>query len=142
MKKILVILMLVFAFGCSDDVTAPEPHEIVGKWKTYIIFTDENSQTYPGVVVLYFDNVGNYNISFQGLPGEEIPEKFIYQDEGKYSISEDILTVVNNECENIEGKYKFEFKDNGVEFMIIEDDCNRNHSISDFYYDFDAVIEK
>ena len=142
MKKVLVIVMLVFAFGCSDDATEPSENTIVGKWKTFIRFAELNGQTYPGKVILDFDNIGNYKISFEELPGEEIPEKFIYQDEGKYTISEDILTVVNNECENIEGKYKFEFKDNGLEFMIIEDDCNRNHSISSFYYDFDFEIEK
>ncbi len=144
MKKVLVIVMLIFAFGCSDDGTNPEPNEdsIVGKWKTFITFAEENSQTYPGIVILDFDNIGNYKISFEELPGEEIPEKFIYQDEGKYTISDDILTVVNNKCENIEGTYKIKFKDNGVEFMIIEDDCNRNHFISDFYYDFDAEIDK
>ena len=128
--------MLVFAFGCEENVTEPSENSIVGKWKNYIEYSEDNALSYNVLVILEFFNDGTYILS-----ENELPEHLKYHEEGKYTISDDIITIVNNECENVEGKYKFKFRDNGVEFKVIEKGCWKDSPWYYFYYDFDVELE-
>ncbi len=137
MKKVLVIVMLIFAFGCSDDATEPSENTIVGKWKSELfILALEDGTLVNTYRVLEFNNNGTYSFY------HEDEELDLLNDSGTYTISNNELTILNNECLGIEGKYEVLFDDNGFEIKLKEDDCERNHILSDFYYNFDAEIEK
>lgn len=132
MKKILVILMLVFAFGCSDNGTQPDLDSIVGTWKTPVIFIDsEDKENSKIIFVLKFEENGNFQLS------NELAEDVMINENGTYTVIGDTLSIINSKCEDSVGKYKFEFKDNGVEITQIADDCINNNFIDRFFYNYD-----
>ena len=133
MKKILVIVMLIFAFSCSDDGTKPEPYEIVGKWKSN---NTEEGEINQSLLVVEFTKEGKYILSIDIFN----PTKAL--DDGNYTLDNDKITIVSKECENIKGNYRFEFKNNGVEFYLIDDECSRSKSITGFFEKYDAPILK
>lgn len=129
--------MLIFAFGCSDDATGPEDHQLVGVWKTTSTVYNDDDGTYVDVLlIIEFFNTGSFRIR------NEQPEELIFDEKGTYEISDDVMTIKNLKCENTEGKYKFEFRDNGVEFTLIEDECNYNSLLTTFFLDYDFVDEE
>ncbi len=136
MKKILVIVMLIFAFGCSDDATAPIESELVGKWKSYFTRVDEEGKSSTALLILDFNSDGTFNLSVD--PSSE----FTVNEKGTYTISDEILTITNNACGDFKGGYKFEFRDNGLKLIRIQDDCARNNLLLLFYYSYDVVLEQ
>jgi uncharacterized protein (TIGR03066 family) len=135
MKKVLVILMLIFAFGCSDDVTAPVDSELVGKWKTNFTRVDEKGESSVALLILEFKNDGTFSLS------SNKSSEFMININGTFSVTDDILTVINYACGDIKGGYKFKFRDNGIKLTEIQDECGNNSLLNLFYYNFDAVLE-
>ncbi len=130
MKKVLVIVMLIFAFGCSDDGTNPEPHEIVGKW---VMDVTPQGILEKSFLILEFSNNNEFT---------KIQEGFVlgtsdYQ--GTYSINGDVITFVGGDCKKVEGKYKFKFRDNGVEFTLIEDECEDREYVVGFFEKYEIL---
>ncbi len=136
MKKILVIIMLVFAFGCSDDGTNPVETNLVGKWyKDFTIIKDGSNESIQVLLILEFFNNGTFKMI------NEEPEEEIVNDHGTYTLSNDVLTIVNSKCDNIEGKYKFEFEFNSVQFTRIEDECINNNIIIGYFENWNTPVE-
>lgn len=136
MKKILVIVMLIFAFGCSDDATAPIESELVGKWKSYFTRVDEKGKSSTALLILDFNSDGTFSLSVD--PSSE----FTVNEKGTYSILDDVLTIINNTCGDLKGGYKFEFRDNGLKLTRIQDECGHNNLLLLFYYNYDEVLEQ
>lgn len=133
MKKILVIVMLIFAFGCSDDATNPEPHELVGKWKTSFRIEHESSEDSVLIILnLEFFNNGTFEMR------NEQPEEEIINEYGIYTISNDELIIENGHCAPENGRFEFEFKNNGVEFTRIEDECMHNIAFINFFEKYEG----
>ena len=120
MKKILVIVMLIFAFGCSDDVTEPSKDTIVGKWSKDLrdIKGLENF-----ILILEFSENGEY-FSSNAL-GDSDSKIF----EGTYTFADNIITLKDSKCKEVEGKYELEFIGNIVDFKLIKDECDRANYI-------------
>jgi uncharacterized protein (TIGR03066 family) len=134
MKKVLVILMLFFAFGCSEETTAPVESELVGKWKTTYNGVDEEGTSFNELFILEFNINGTLSLTSQQ------PSRLTINLTGTYSVSGDVLTIINNACGDLKGGYKFEFKDNGVDIKEIQDECGNNSFLPRFYYHFDEVF--
>lgn len=135
MKKILVILMLVLAFGCSDEATAPVDSELVGKWKTVFSGVDQEGIPFDDTFILEFKDNGIFSLSSQQ------PSRITINITGTYSVSSDVLTIINNACGDIKGGYRFEFKDNGLDIVEIQDECGNNSFLPQFYYSFEVESE-
>ncbi len=136
MKKVLVIVMLIFAFGCSDDGTNPSENELVGVWKTiYSVYNDDDGTYVDVLLILEFFNTGSFRMI------NEQPEELIFSEQGTYTIKDNIITINNNKCETEEGSYEFVFKDNGVEFTRIEDECKNNNILGTFFFDYNAELK-
>ncbi len=131
MKKVLVIVMLIFAFGCSDDGTNPSENELVGEWMYNNTPQGIFEKSY---IVLEFKEDGEF-IKNQLTFG--VGEANIV---GTYSINNDIIVLESYECGPIEGKYKFEFRDNGVEFTLIEDECEKRDYVVYFFEKVEGPI--
>lgn len=117
MKKILVILMLVFAFGWINEAIAVDNNTIVGKWKKdFPEIEDKNSINF--IMELLKDGTLSFSFFASDL--------FIDEVSGTYTYSDNIITLLDEENENIEGKYSIEFKENVLEFTLIEDECKRS----------------
>ena len=136
MKKILVIVLLIFAFGCSDDATAPIESELVGKWKSYFTRVDEEGRSSTALLILVFNSDGTFSLSAD--PSSE----FTVNEKGTYIISDEVLTITNNACGDLKGGYKFEFIDNGVKLIRIQDECGNNNLLSLFYFSYDVVLKQ
>lgn len=133
MKKILVIIMLVFVFGCSDDATAPEESPIVGMWATtFTVLVEETSDYIDVFVVLKFMDNGNYIVY------SNQPDILTFNEEGTYKINDNELKVVNSKCADTEGIYRVEFIDNGLDITQIEDECSYNSVLHDIFFKFDS----
>ncbi len=117
MKKVLVILMLIFAFGCSDS-TGPEEGTVIGKWMKEI---EER------IFVIEFTQDGKYTTSIELEEEQEIVVN------GTYLISSNIIIMNDPKCKDQEGKYSFERKNEGIEFVLVEDECNRNEVMPGFF---------
>ncbi len=125
MKKILVILMLVFAFGCSDDAKVIAENSIVGRWKKE--FKGEIEREWI-TLILDFANNGKFVSKLYSV-GENIDVM-----EYNYTFSNNILIISSEECTGDDGKYRVEFKNNGFELKLIDDKCdNRNLIFTGFY---------
>lgn len=128
LKKILVILLLVFAFGCSDDATEPSENTLVGKWESVARFGNEdNGNVIILTYVLEFSNDGRYS-AYDLTEDKEFINK-----EGTYSISNDSLTILNKECQNIEAMYKVIIDGDEMRIETIQNECESNQSISGLY---------
>ncbi len=136
MKKVLVILMLFFAFGCSEETTAPVESELVGKWKSYFTRVDEEGKSSTALLILDFNSDGTFSLSAD--PSSE----FTVNEKGTYTISDVVLTITNNACGDLKGGYKFEFRDNGLKLIRIQDECGHNNLLLLFYYSYDVVLEQ
>jgi hypothetical protein len=124
MKKILVILLLVFAFGCSDDATEPSRNELVGMW---MMDVTPQGILEKSLLILKFSSNNEFT-KIQDGSGFGTSD---YQ--GTYSINGDVITFVGGDCRKVEGKYKFKFRDNGVEFTLIEDECKEREYVVGFF---------
>ncbi len=133
MKKILVIVMLIFAFGYSDDETEPSENTIVGKWSKDESKEREINQS---LLVVEFTNDGKFTLSVDVIFEPKI------LDEGSYSIDGNEIEIVSGQCEIIKGKYRFEFKNNGVEFILKEDECEAREYLVGFYEKYTETILK
>jgi len=141
-KKILVIALLTFTMGISGvatgldkDKTFPEENTIVGKWKTsFSAINGESGEDIEILLILEFLDNGIFKIY------NEQPEESMFDENGKYKIVDDIVTIMNNKCDTEGGRYKFEFKDNCVEFTRIEVECKYNNLLGTFFLDYDVAI--
>lgn len=115
--------MLVFAFGCSDS-TSPEENKLLGKWKSEN-FMDANIGL--SFIVIEFSSDKRFIMTVDVFKEPEILE------EGSYSIDGNEIVIESGQCENIKGKYRFEFKNNGIEFYLIDDKCNRKKYMTSFF---------
>lgn len=120
MKKYFVIFVLIFAFGCSEDSTGPEENSIVGKWQKLIYDTGGEEEV---LLIIEFTDDNKYYVE-TSLDPDSGP--FL---EGTYTFVGSILLMVDDKCEEIEGKYKIEFENNGFTVELIEDECNRSESM-------------
>ncbi len=131
MRKILVIVMLIFAFGCSDDATEPSENTIVGKWMKDVTKKDDSE---INILVIEFTEDGKYIVQ----NGKAIEDEYILI--GSYTYTNDILTMSDEKCEDMDGKYKLEYRNNGVDFIIVEDECDRNEFIPGFFDKYKATL--
>ncbi len=128
MKKVLVIVMLIFAFGCSDDATEPSENTLVGKWESVAIFRNEDKgEAIVVTYVLEFSNDGKYSAY------DLTEDKEYINREGTYSISNDSLTTINKECPNIEAMYRVILDGDEMRIETIKNECGSNQSISGLY---------
>ena len=132
MKKILVIVMLIFAFGCSDDVTEPSKDTIVGKW-TKEIQSEEGDKIYH--LTIEFTKEGKY-IAFTD---KDIDSKEILI--GEYTYINKIITLNDDQCEDMEGKYELEFIGNIVDFKLIKDECDRANYIEGAFVKYTEEVK-
>jgi uncharacterized protein (TIGR03066 family) len=131
LKKILVIIMLVFAFGCSDS-TSPEESKLVGKWEKYV--KEDDDLINQSLLVVEFKSDGRFILSIDFFAEPKI------LDEGNYTLDNDKITIISTDCKNIKGNYRFEFKDNGVEFYLIDDKCDDRDYMAGFFSDGSGPI--
>lgn len=124
LKKILVILLLVFAFGCNDS-TGPVDESVVGMW---------TKEIREDIFVIEFIQDGKYK-TFNISEGKQ--EVVV---NGTYSVSSNIITMNDTKCEDEEGKYSFDRKNEGIEFVLIEDECNRNEVMPGFFKKYDVLF--
>ena len=124
MKKILVIVMLIFAFGCGDDATEPSKDTIVGSWVRQFEAGELNDyQTFT----LDFHEDGKC-YSYTTSPLAKV--KPITND---YTFENNTLVIKSEECEGVEGTYKVEFKNNGIELKLVSDNCYRSELFIGFF---------
>lgn len=127
MKKILLLIMLIFAFGCSDDTTSSSENSIIGKWKANVTPKGIFEQSY---LILQFTVDGNFTKTNE-------PEWLeISNIKGTYSISNKTITVISEECGEVIGNYEFEFRDNGVEFILVDEECEEREYLVDFFENY------
>ena len=124
MKKILVMIMLIFAFGCSDDATEPSENSIVGKWDR---FYEEIADQTNVFFVIEFKANGELYFEIENSTKKNNSAK------GTYTLVDNILTIEDDACEGDIGKYNLEFKDNGIELTLIEDECERGLYLPGFF---------
>ena len=125
MKKILVIVMLIFALGCKEDATEPSENAIVGKWigRSIAIISDTGE---PIIVRLTLEFLNNGTFKFISEQAEELNYTYTFEN--------NVLIISSVECEGAEGKYTIIFRDNGFELKLINDDCSyRNLLFTGFY---------
>ncbi|PKL81330.1 MAG: hypothetical protein CVV25_00915 [Ignavibacteriae bacterium HGW-Ignavibacteriae-4] len=124
-KKILVIVMLTFTFGCSDDAEISEENSIVGKWKY-------NFQIVQGPSDYLLDTIKKDNYVLELLEFKENGIYYIYQtnyvgtnlvEQGKYSYMNKILTISNDKCNRLESKYEVEYNENYIRVFTISEPC-------------------
>ena len=124
MKKVLVILMLFFTFGCSDDANDPSENSIIGQWKT--TFTSEQIADYDNLI-LDLRTDGNCFSTISTKKGK------VETQDNAYTYDNGILTIKSQDCEGAEGKYTVIFRDNGIEFKLLDDECGRNIFFISFF---------
>ena len=128
MKKVLVMILVLFAFGCSNDATEPSENTLVGKWESVARFGNEdNGNVIILTYVLEFSNDGRYSAY------DLTEDKEFINIEGTYSISNDSLTTLNKECQNIEAMYRVIFDGDEMRIETIKNECESNQSISGLY---------
>jgi len=125
LKKILVLIMLFFAFGCSYDSEISKENSIVGKWKfnfqivqgTSDNLFDKNKKDNYVLEVLEFNENGIYNIYQTNHIGTSQVEQ------GKYTYINGILTISNDKCNGLESKYEVEYNENYIRVFTISEPC-------------------
>ena len=116
--------MLVFALGCSDDATEPSENTIVGEWvRQFEIGELYDFQTFT----LDFRDDGTCISIPTSEKGRFIP---ITND---YTYQNNTLVIKSEECDGVDGTYKVEFRDNGIELKLVHDDCDRSDLFSGFF---------
>jgi hypothetical protein len=121
--------MFVFAFGCEEETTAPIEKPLVGKWMKDVRNNNVNKMD---ILVLEFTEFGQY-LAYDGTK-----KKGSNTLVGNYVINDNIITLSDFECDLTDGIYEIEFKDNGVNFKLIEDECNRSFLIKGFFEKYDG----
>ena len=131
MKKVLVIVMLIFAFGCSDDATDPSENTIVGEWigRSIAIISDTGE---PMIVRLTLEFLNNGTFKFISEQAEELNYTYTFEN--------NVLIISSVECEGAEGKYTVEFRDNGIELNLLNDECERNKFFVGFFEKYEGPI--
>lgn len=126
MNKVIVLLLLVFAISCSDDTTSPEGNSIVGEWK--MEYTGEMATAYDELT-LDINNDGKFITTLVSQSGkvEELEHQYTYRN--------DTFTIWSVECEGGKGNYKLEFKDNGFEIEVIDEECETRDFLFVGYYE-------
>lgn len=131
MKKVLVMILVLFAFGCSDDATEPSENMIVGKWMRFYDEVDDDEDV---LMVIEFTEDRKFTAS------NVLDENENGKINGVYSVANNIITMNDEDCEGIEGKYELEFRDNGVEFILIKDECDRSDYMTGFFDKYKATL--
>ncbi len=124
MKKVLVIIMLIFAFGCKEDVTSPNKNELVGKWKKD--FVSGIKVKYDKIIIEFT----NDNKVIHTAANSEVKSESLI---GSYNYDNGIVILIDTDCKEVPGKYELEFRNNGVEFKLIDDECLRKEVITGFF---------
>jgi len=130
-KKILVIALLTFTMGISEVATGEEQDSIVGRWMKELNI--EALKDYD-ILDIEFTKEGKY---YAITVLEDTRKDTLI---GDYTFEKDIITFKDDECKEVVGKYKLEFKDNGVDFQLIDDDCNRSYIIEGFFDKYKATL--
>ena len=117
MKKILVILILFFAFGCGDDATDPSDNELVGIWVRQL---DTEELEYYKSLALDFRKDGTCITTITLSDGQVIVE------DNTCTYENNTFVIKSYFCEGAEGKYTIIFRDNGIELKLLNDDCERS----------------
>lgn len=120
-----MIIILVFAFGCSYDSEISKENSIVGKWKfnfqivqgTSDNLSDKNKKDNYVLEVLEFNENGIYNIYQTNHIGTSQVEQ------GKYTYINGILTISNDKCNGLESKYEVEYYENYIRVFTISEPC-------------------
>ncbi|MCB0703511.1 MAG: hypothetical protein R2863_02285 [Candidatus Kapaibacterium sp.] len=144
MKKILVIIMLFFAFGCSDDSEITKENSIVGKWKFNFQIvqahsdnlSDKNKKDNYVLEVLEFNENGIYNIYQTNHIGTS------QVDQGKYTYINGILTISNDKCNGLESKYEVEYQKSFIRVNIINEACQENRFSLSTYISNDIELKR
>lgn len=131
MKKILVIVMLIFAFGCSDDATEPSENTIVGAWMKQM---DSEDVDIPDVLIMEFTEEGKYNAI--GVDKDNKRDTLV----GSYTLNNNRISFSDEKCDDTKGIYDLVFKDNGVEFVLVDDECDRSNFITGFFDKYKATL--
>lgn len=128
LKKVIVLLLFVFAFGCSDDTSSPEDNSIVGEWKRN--FESNEIEDYESLI-LEFEQNGICNSTIATKNGK------IENQVNNYTFSDNTLVITSQDCEGAEGVYDVEFRDNGIELELLDDDCERSIFLTGFFINTD-----
>lgn len=126
LKKILVIIMLVFAFGCEENVTEPSESEytIVGTWGKLKEITDKRD-----TIFIYLEfKVDKIIYLTSKIGGQEI-ERI----EGSYIKTGDKITVVDSKFESENGIYSFKINGEMLELILKEDETERRNYFPGIY---------
>ena len=124
MNKVLVLVILIFGFGCSDDATEPSESTIVGEWMRQI-----NSEHDDDIDVLVLEFKMNGEFFAIGVSKDLKYDTL----NGSYTYRNNIISLTTEKCEDEIGKYEYDFKNNGINLKLIEDECDRNEYIPEFY---------
>lgn len=131
MKKVLVIVMLIFAFGCKEDVAAPEDIDIVGNWAR--VDNTDKSDTI-NIKDISFSKDGKCYIQYRYIINQ-------FPDTCRYSFSSDhILTITGGTCGDVTDKFKVVSKNKGIEFILLEDECDRAEKLPGYFESYPTVI--
>ena len=130
MKKLINIFTLIFflaiLFGCKEDSTSPSNDSIVGAWYREIddIFEPVGSEIEEvGYIIINFTSDEEYYVYTQ--VGSNIELQLV----GEYSVVNDRITMLDDNCDDVEGIYELEFSGDEVEFILVDDECNRSETI-------------
>jgi hypothetical protein len=124
MKKILVILMLVFAFGCSDDAVQPRVNPVVGNWFREVEAKEEYGFD---ALIMKFNNDGKYvaiSVEWEGKNDTLL---------GNYTYENYKIVLYDEDCKEVPGNYEVDPIDNGLRFILIDDECDRSDLINGFF---------
>jgi hypothetical protein len=116
--------MLIFAFGCSDEGTEPSKNTIVGVWVRQ--FETGELNDYQTFTLDFRENGKCY--SYVTSPLADVKPTT-----NDYTFINNTLIIKSEECEGVEGTYKVEFRNNGIELKLVSDDCYRSELFTGFF---------
>ena len=105
--------------GCDDDTQTNDDTSsasVIGEWERTYQIGDMND-----IASLSLDE---NNIATATFSGETLS--------GTYSISNNIITVLDDECPGIEGNYNYSITATTLTFTLVDDECGDDNGRADF----------
>lgn len=127
MRNFILLLFAVLLVSCNEDSTSPSNDSIIGAWyKEFddVFETVGNSTEETVVFIINFNSDEEYYVYTQEGNNIEL------QLTGEYSVQNNRITMMDENCDDVEGVYNLEFSGDEVEFILVDDECDRSESMT------------